>query len=79
MLKDMTGGKQMKAIKVFSHAIRYLKDHMLKTLEQRGAGLKDKDINWVLTVPAIWDDPAKQFMREAAEEARIYKAFSWRP
>ena len=24
------------------------------------------DIFWVLTVPAIWNDSAKQFMREAA-------------
>lgn len=71
MLKDMAGGKQAKAIKVFAHAIRYLKDHMLNTLEQRGAGIKAKDIDWVLTVPAIWEDPAKQFMREAAEEAGI--------
>jgi hypothetical protein len=71
MLKDITGAKQMRAITVFAHAIRYLKDHMLKTLDQRGAGIKDRDINWVLTVPAIWDDPAKQFMREAAEEVII--------
>jgi hypothetical protein len=27
-----------------------------------------RDINWVLTVPAIWSDAAKQFMREAAVE-----------
>ena len=25
-----------------------------------------KDIRWVLTVPAIWGDGAKQFMREAS-------------
>lgn len=61
----------MRAITVFAHAIRYLKEHMLKTLDQRGAGIKARDINWVLTVPAIWDDPSKQFMREAAEEVNI--------
>lgn len=76
MLKDMAGGKQAKAIKVFAHAIRYLKDHMLNTLEQRGAGIKAKDINWVLTVPAIWEDPAKQFMREAAEEVNMHDFLS---
>jgi len=27
----------------------------------------DKDYHWVITVPAIWVDGAKQFMREAAE------------
>lgn len=26
------------------------------------------DFTWVLTVPAIWDEPAKQFMQEAAEK-----------
>lgn len=28
--------------------------------------VKKTEITWVLTVPAIWSDPAKQFMREAA-------------
>ncbi|CAC5415331.1 unnamed protein product [Mytilus coruscus] len=29
------------------------------------------DVHWVLTVPAIWDLKAKQFMRDAAEKAGI--------
>jgi len=29
--------------------------------------IKNDDIDWVLTVPAIWNDSSKQFMREAAE------------
>ena len=28
--------------------------------------LQEDDIFWVLTVPAIWDDEARQFMRKAA-------------
>ena len=35
--------------------------------------IQDEDLYFVLTVPAIWDDPAKQFMREAAEKAGIQK------
>ncbi|XP_063414564.1 heat shock 70 kDa protein 12A-like [Mytilus trossulus] len=31
------------------------------------------DFHWVLTVPAIWDLKAKQFMRDAAEKAGISK------
>lgn len=27
---------------------------------------EENDVTWVLTVPAIWDEPAKQFMEEAA-------------
>ena len=33
------------------------------------------DIFWVLTVPAIWDDSAKQFMREAAVNVSSYFIF----
>lgn len=29
---------------------------------------EENDVTWVLTVPAIWDEPAKQFMEEAAEK-----------
>jgi hypothetical protein len=29
-------------------------------------------IHWVLTVPAIWKDNAKQFMREAAQQVFVF-------
>lgn len=61
----------MPAVDVFSHAIKYLKDHLLKEHKDRGTSIKDLDIHWVLTVPAIWDDPAKQFMRKAAEKVTL--------
>ena len=61
-------GKKMEAMKVFSAAIGYLKDHLLSTCEKQLTDIKDSDIKWVLTVPAIWNDPSKQFMREAAEK-----------
>ncbi|XP_060065294.1 heat shock 70 kDa protein 12B-like [Ylistrum balloti] len=64
-------GKTMPAMKVFSSAICYLKKHLLNTSQMRGADVQMSDIAWVLTVPAIWSDPAKQFMREAAVEAGI--------
>ncbi|KAL3878672.1 hypothetical protein ACJMK2_031003 [Sinanodonta woodiana] len=64
-------GLKMPAIQVFGMAIRHLKNHLLETLETRGTGLKADDIHWILTVPAIWTDSAKQFMREAATEAGI--------
>ena len=58
-----TGKKEMLALEVFGESIRYLKDHALRQLGMAG----DQDIQWVLTVPAIWDDSARQFMRLAAE------------
>ncbi|KAK3610272.1 hypothetical protein CHS0354_029731 [Potamilus streckersoni] len=70
MIEDETG-KKMAAIDVFSLSIRSLKEHMTQMLEKQGTGVKDTEIHWVLTVPAIWSDSAKQFMREAAEKAGI--------
>ena len=65
-------GKQMKAIDVFSAAIEYLKNHLLEELKKRGMDRCEEDIRWVLTVPAIWNDPAKQFMRDAAEQVLVF-------
>ena len=61
-------GKKMEAMKVFSAAVGYLRNHLLSTCEKQLTDIKDSDIRWVLTVPAIWNDPSKQFMREAAEK-----------
>lgn len=62
----------MKAIDVFSAAIEYLKNHLLEELKKRGMDRCEEDIRWVLTVPAIWKDPAKQFMRDAAEQVLVF-------
>ncbi|KAL3831480.1 hypothetical protein ACJMK2_023221 [Sinanodonta woodiana] len=69
-LKD-DQGHQMPAMKVVSEAIKYLKTHLWKSLCEKIPGIKDTDIHWIITVPAIWDDGAKQFMREACQEAGI--------
>lgn len=61
-------GRELPAVKVFSHAIKFLKNHLEDSLKSRGSIVKKEDIDWVLTVPAIWDDPAKFFMRKAAQE-----------
>ncbi|XP_078142315.1 heat shock 70 kDa protein 12A-like [Centroberyx gerrardi] len=66
-------GKSMSALKVITETLRYLKEHALKTISNNTAGTKftASDFTWVLTVPAIWDPSAKQFMRQAATEAGI--------
>ncbi|XP_069130726.1 heat shock 70 kDa protein 12A-like [Argopecten irradians] len=67
LVSDVTGKKSLPAIEVFAHAIRFLTGDLFDTINnQIGGELKKADIQYVLTVPAIWDDKAKQFMREAA-------------
>lgn len=59
-------GNKMLALDVFAAAIQYLKDHLIECLRARLDDIRDTDIDWVITVPAIWQDEAKQFMQEAA-------------
>ncbi|XP_060565802.1 heat shock 70 kDa protein 12A-like [Ruditapes philippinarum] len=66
-------GRTMKAVKVFSIVIEYLKDHLYGGLKHILLDVDDNDIRWVLTVPAIWNDSCKQLMRDAAELAGIQK------
>ncbi|XP_052068180.1 heat shock 70 kDa protein 12A-like [Mytilus californianus] len=72
ILKDITG-KSMPAIDVFALSIMALKNHLISYLVTKGTGVESRDIRWVLTVPAIWTDNAKYFMRESAEKAGIPK------
>ncbi|XP_060588441.1 heat shock 70 kDa protein 12B-like [Ruditapes philippinarum] len=70
-IEDETG-KTLPAIQVFSLSIESLMKDVLDTLNnQVGTVIGVSDVQWVLTVPAIWNDAAKQFMREAAQKARI--------
>ncbi|XP_060583162.1 heat shock 70 kDa protein 12B-like [Ruditapes philippinarum] len=61
----------MPAMTIFGMSIRYLRNHLLKRLEKEEPWIKESDIKYVLTVPAIWKENAKQFMRKAAVEAGI--------
>jgi len=75
--------KELPVMLVFQESIRYLKDNLLETLRTKHSSwyahqkprgqetardlVYEDDIHWVITVPVIWEDAAKQFMlREAA-------------
>ncbi|XP_060563863.1 heat shock 70 kDa protein 12A-like [Ruditapes philippinarum] len=65
-------GKELPAIDVFAVVITHIKEKVYKQLKSTYSGFnEDSDILWVLTVPAIWSESAKQFMRKAANEAGL--------
>ncbi|KAK3099987.1 hypothetical protein FSP39_013033 [Pinctada imbricata] len=72
MIKEKCG-KEMEALNVFRHCVEYLKDSLFHQLEQIFPDVEMTDLDFVLTVPAIWDDASQQFMREAANQAGIKK------
>jgi len=63
--------KPLSAKDVFSVVIGHLKDCVLEHVRRQNPSIQDDDILYVLTVPAIWSDAAKQFMREAATDPSI--------
>ncbi|XP_062614580.1 heat shock 70 kDa protein 12A-like [Saccostrea cucullata] len=71
VLVEDVDGKTLPALLVFSESIRYLKDSLILECKNQNTDIQLNDIRWVLTVPAIWSDPAKTFMRTAAEKAGI--------
>ncbi|CAN8215920.1 unnamed protein product [Coccothraustes coccothraustes] len=69
---DLTAanGKKVKALEIFAYALQFFKEQALKELsDQGGSDFENTEVRWVITVPAIWKQPAKQFMRQAAYKA----------
>ncbi|KAM8852813.1 heat shock 70 kDa protein 12A isoform 4-T4 [Synchiropus picturatus] len=65
-------GKRVKALDIFAYALAFFKEQALKELsDQTGREFDNNDVRWVITVPAIWKMPAKQFMREAAYKSGL--------
>lgn len=70
VLEDIKGNP-IPAVEVFSLSIQALQLHMKNLIEAKNVTLDEKT-KWVLTVPAIWSDTAKLFMRKAAEMVISY-------
>ena len=68
---EASNGQRVLAYLVFGHALRFFKDSCLRAINESllgGAAITTEDVQWVITVPAIWRQSAKQFMRFAATE-----------
>ena len=64
-----SNGAVVKALDLFSVCLAYLGDKAMESVNasgQRGKIYQTRDVQWVVTVPAIWEPTAKEFMREAA-------------
>ena len=64
-----TLGRELPLLKVVSESLKYITETMIRDIKDRIAiPLSNvEEILFVLTVPAIWTDSAKNFMRDAAE------------
>lgn len=72
MTIEDVAGRSFPAKSIFTSSIKALVDHFKKSFgKQNVSKVKDDDIKWVLTVPAIWSEPAKKYMRMCATDAGI--------
>ena len=60
--------------KVFSQLISHLKEDSMKTLKGYGKDVKTTDVSWIVSVPAIWSDIAKAFMRDVCYKVHFFNA-----
>ena len=65
-------GQKRPLIEVVSAALRHFKEDILAYLScSSGVAVGVSEVIWILTIPAIYDDYAKNFMRHAAHNAGI--------
>ena len=63
-------GRGMPIRSVFTFALKYFKDSAIQQYPKEfSTDVSGSNFEWVITVPAIWQEGAKQAMREAAHEA----------
>ncbi|XP_053378122.1 heat shock 70 kDa protein 12B-like [Mercenaria mercenaria] len=68
---EAANDKHLPMVEVLSKTIGFLKDEAINMLKEDGVVYPEEETKWVITVPAIWNDPAKHVMHEAAEMAGI--------
>lgn len=85
---EARNGKKWPALEVFAKCLEYLKKIANDAINQRHLRsdkdnpdaevmYKDEQIQWVITIPAIWSISAKEFMRKAAYKV-IRMSYNWK-
>eukprot|EP00947_MAST-08B_sp_MAST-8B-sp1_P001498 g1498.t1 len=71
-IKDKYHDKDHELIDIIADVLRHTKDLALKELSSFSpTPIDPSNVRWALTVPAIWDDFGKKFMRRAAFKAGL--------
>lgn len=66
MITDV-GGKPLKSLRVTSQTINYFRKHVINKIRNIRSGyMDDRLVHFVLTLPAMWNEQGKQFMKKAA-------------
>lgn len=73
MINDVLVKVKVSAEKIFKYTIKAITDSLIEHIRKSGlyTTISPELIRWVITVPAIWDDRNKLFMRRCAILVRV--------
>lgn len=76
LIEDVTG-EQFQGKHIFTIFLKALADHFKTSIQKQKLTINLRhDLKWVLTVPAIWSEAAKKFMRHCAIDVSLWSAVS---
>jgi molecular chaperone DnaK (HSP70) len=64
-------GRELSLMVVISQTLKFIANKALQKLTEQVGKIVPTKIRWLLTVPALWSEEHKQYMRKAAVEAGI--------
>jgi hypothetical protein len=59
-------GRELPLMRVISESLKYIAEKALEKLSEQVGKIVATKIRWVLTVPALWSEEHKHFMRRSA-------------
>ena len=71
IVSDNGGSRQPLAF-LISKILVKIKEHALIAINARNPSILESEIEWKVTVPAIWNNESKDIMRKACEMAKIF-------
>lgn len=69
-------GREMPLMTIIEHTLRFISQQALSKLREQVGKVAAAKIRWVLTVPALWSEEHKLFMRKAAHQAEIIESIN---
>lgn len=69
-------GRDMPLMTLIQHTLRFISQQALQKLKEQVGKIIPAKIRWVLTVPALWSEEHKLFMKKAAVQAGIIESTS---
>jgi hypothetical protein len=58
-------GRELPLMKVISESLRFISEKAMEKLQEQVGKVVKTKIRWVLTVPALWSEEHKFFMRKS--------------